>query len=278
MILNEDRGKSEKLRNDLLRACAYGECQQAIEAVQSGASVNSRGELGLSALAYACGGRSPPRRGIFGMAHSSTPKAIDTNDRKELVEYLLHRGANLRNKDGLGSLPSHWAAQMGLTGCLAALKESGDDLMQKDAEGMCPLFRALNETDSYQENGVVDWLSRMSNFDEMSVMSDNKGRSPLHVAVINPGALDFLVKNGFELNRLDKYGRTPLHEGCEKSRASSVSILMEAGADPSIVDGKGLFAWQLGGGKAAAMLRVFYEKNQIDAVSKVAGASKTSRL
>jgi ankyrin repeat protein len=98
------------------------------------------------------------------------------------------------------------------------------------------------------------------------------------VAVINPGALAFLMGKGLDLNHRDKYGRTPLHEGCEKGRASSVGILMAAGADPGILDGKGLLAWQLGGGRAASMLRVFHEKKQIEAASKVAWSSKKSRL
>lgn len=278
MILNEDRGKSEKLRNDLLRACAHGDRNLVVNAIEVGAAVNSRGELGLSALAYACGGRPPPRRGRFGMAHSPAPKAIDTSARVGIVEFLLQRGANFKSKDGMGSLPSHWAAQMNLVGCLAKLSEAGDSLMQKDAEGMIPLFRALDEKDSYQENGVVDWLAKLDNFGEMREAVDNRGRTGLHIAVGNPGALAFLIQNGFELNRIDKLGRTPMHEGCEKSRASSVGILMEAGADPSIVDAKGLFAWELGGGRAASMLRVFHEKSQIEMVSKVVGVSKTSRL
>ena len=47
--------------------------------------------------------------------------------------------------------------------------------------------------------------------------------------------LTLLLANGFDINSIDDYGRTPLHAACgaDKPSPKIVQTLLESGADPS---------------------------------------------
>jgi len=62
--------------------------------------------------------------------------------------------------------------------------------------------------------------------------------TPLHQAVIdvNEAKVKALVKEGSDINAVDKRGKTPLHHAASIGRLSLVKFLIENGADPHLKD------------------------------------------
>ncbi len=72
---------------------------------------------------------------------------------------------------------------------------------------------------------------------------DLQGNSALHIACYNNcfASIKRLIAHGFAINALNHDGETPLHLACRGPRVISpiVRYLLEYGADPRIICGKG---------------------------------------
>ncbi|XP_058449295.1 ankyrin-1-like, partial [Malaya genurostris] len=67
---------------------------------------------------------------------------------------------------------------------------------------------------------------------------DRSGETILHKN-LNCYILKFLVRNGAEINAVDKYGKTPLHRAAYKGQLELVKLLIEHGANKNAIDDQG---------------------------------------
>jgi len=70
---------------------------------------------------------------------------------RDLVEFLVTRGANVNHSDVLGMTPLHYAALGGCEHCMAYLMHHGADRNARNAEGRTPL--GLIRERSHLESG-----------------------------------------------------------------------------------------------------------------------------
>ncbi len=136
-------------------------------------------------------------------------KAVVSNNIGQ-VKSLLASGANINYKDPvLKETSLIKAAEDGKINMINLLLEKGADINVQTLTGVTPLFNAV--------------------FNEYS--SDE--------------AVRLLLKAGANPNISTKYGETPLHIAIPRENLKVIKYLIQAGADPTIVDGDGKDAFDL---------------------------------
>ena len=242
---------------------------------------------------------------IISSCASTEVRAVRQGDLQKL-EKFLSKGGDPNEVDNDGNALIHVAVQYGQADSLNRLLIAGanPDLLNRAGNTALILAvekNAVNMTDiliSYggdvsitgsggrttlmpaAANGNVQMMERLlSEGVELEVV-DNSGLSALFYSVTgkNPGALLFLIKSGADAGRTDNKGRTPLHLLTQNGQRSFVSLLVEAGTDPSgqqsstgetplhIASGSG--AWEL----AAEYLTYNSVMQQINQLSTQLGA------
>lgn len=76
---------------------------------------------------------------------------------------------------------------------------------------------------------------------------DDSGRTPLHLAVRSRRGttVEVLLFHGARVNTRDVYGRTPLHEAVVQGEVRSAEALLEAGARTDLADNEGRTALEM---------------------------------
>ena len=120
---------------------------------------------------------------------------------------LLAGGAEVNALDRTGGTPLHTAAgaRSDNTEAVAVLLEAGADVNLRDESGSTPLHAA----------------------------SGRFGR---------PGLVRLLIDAGADVNARDGGGGTPLHRALREESPSVAAVLLESGADPTLVDDSGTVA------------------------------------
>ncbi len=65
------------------------------------------------------------------------------NNRTEMTAFLISKGANVKYRDMDGNTPLHWAAEAGKTGPAQVLLKNGADVNAKDDNGDTPMKLAV---------------------------------------------------------------------------------------------------------------------------------------
>ncbi|KXX79910.1 Ankyrin-2 [Madurella mycetomatis] len=170
---------------------------------------------------------------------------LDPDPDPEMARYLLEHGADVSGRGGLLSYPINAAALNSTPRLIDLLLSRGADVSVTDAMGRSPIhFAASNSTQVFQAiiDGGGDIKAR-----------DTLGRTPLHWAA-QPGRLE-VVKlflslldaedEAYHIDVADGDGWTALcwaargpegwHDGNPEDLAGVVRLLLERGADPSVV-------------------------------------------
>ncbi|KAK9442279.1 Ankyrin repeat-containing domain protein [Metarhizium brunneum] len=212
--------------------------------LKAGANIPTRFKNGHSLLSYA----------IWYKLHSRFPVLLDAGARDELALEDAVRASDATMVDALLGLLEgpvvdvsgreslvNLAIERAHVDILRALDKRGADFHVNDRYGRGVLSHAID----LHRNSIVDYLiqRRDSYYFEQA---DNHGRTPLTWAVIrHSDCLQDLIRMTSNLDVTDNEGKTPLIYACMNDYGEAVHILLERGADPSIVDcrGRGALYW-----------------------------------
>ena len=153
--------------------------------------------------------------------------------RPENVEYLCEDGRSIigaKNKEGYGAV--HFAARYNNLDCLKILIEKGQaDKNQTGPGSQTPMHLAA----AYNSIEVADWLCENGG---NVTKKDKFGRTALVLSVMNGNykITNLLLKRGAPYNLPDKSKNYPMHYAAAYGQQDILEILMEAGADPNVMN------------------------------------------
>lgn len=199
-----------------------------------GASLNVRGEAGITPLHWAAGVNSDPK--VVGMLLES---GADLNARTEKSKTAKFRLALAKIgvspvisefDDEAGETPLHWAAGFNENPeVISALVKAGADLHARSSEyGLMPLHMAA----TFNRNPHI--VTTLLDSGAALNVHDEENMTPLHSAAAfnsNPEVTKTLIDAGADLNA-GKNGWTALHAAAEENNNPAVTqVLIDAGAD-----------------------------------------------
>ncbi|KAJ3114735.1 hypothetical protein HDU96_001734 [Phlyctochytrium bullatum] len=170
----------------------------------------------------------------------------------ESLRLLLAHGADPSQRDARGATALHHAAG---SGCVAAIRvlvaagadlEAATDVTVDDAGGTTPLLAACRRGRLEAAVALADAGAKL---DAVGV----DGESVMHAAVSRPGRgfecaaaseerglLEFLLRTApWTLDQRDRDGVTPVGKALEKGRMDLARMLLEAGADATVLCWRG---------------------------------------
>lgn len=154
-----------------------------------------------------------------------------------LLNVLLNRGFSVHFRDKFLRTPLHMACQFGRETCADELLKAKSDIYAKDSIGRTCLHYACC-SDSVN---LVTLILGME--PDMVQCRDTYGRTPLHYSVWNGTSVqgDIIVKlleANAEVDAVDDEDMTPLHFAADAGKGKIIPLLLKAGANPFIKDGR----------------------------------------
>ena len=209
----------------LMHAAASGDLATVQLLLRQGVDVDVKSKTGLTAHGIAQKAQhigvakliwaleSGQRETIFG--------AIARGDR-EKVERLISQGADISSQGPDKATPLHLAAMLGHSGILADLVSAGAKADTKDRDGRTPLM----EASSNGHKDVVAQLLRTGSamIDAATSRSDKED-----------GAARTFAYTSIAKDEATQHGATGLFLATQAGHAEAVKLLLDAGANPSIV-------------------------------------------
>jgi ankyrin repeat protein len=170
----------------------------------------------------------------------SAVDALDGPVSIELVELLIHSGANAREPVGQTALHT---AIGGMDGKFPTPKEvvelllhAGADPTARTKSGVTPLAELLELRTCRERAEVVRMLIQ-----EGDARSEHPALGPFICVAAwknEPEVLRILIEAGADVNVCGKWG-TPLHHAARNGFHENVEVLLAAGADPFAIDSDG---------------------------------------
>ena len=184
-----------------------------------------------------------------------------------IVKMLLEAGADVNEGESgrgveeynypLGYTSLHWAATSFQEQTMRILIDAGADVNKADKKGRTPLHSVAEASVHSHEQDIVPMTVKVLFLAGADVnKADKKGRTPLHYIATAAdeasvkaskyganlwgckgglGALKILFETGADVNKVDKYGNTPLHIALRHvpiaAHTEIVKAFLEAGAD-----------------------------------------------
>ena len=125
---------------------------------------------------------------------------------KELVTYLIDKGASVNQADIYGATPLHMAVLQGHKEIVELLLSKGADMNAKAKNGKVPMQLAFE----IEHTGIIELF--LTKGVDLSVPINRYGRTLLHKAVImgKSKVVDLLITKGADINAKDKSGKSAL--------------------------------------------------------------------
>lgn len=152
------------------------------------------------------------------------------NGRRDIVKYLLSKGAAVNGRDSDGQSALHEAAVRGFDDVVEVLLQAGADAKAEDKRGNTPFGAALF-------NGHVDVAEMLLKAGADPNHTDPSGITPLMTAssVCNVEGIRFLVGAGAKVDKISQLeygGSTALTTAVIVGQAECVRELLQQGANP----------------------------------------------
>ncbi|XP_043267611.1 palmitoyltransferase Hip14 isoform X2 [Venturia canescens] len=190
---------------DIVRATQYGALERVTELVDAGADVNQPDAETVTLLHWAA-----------------------INNRKEIVKYLIAKGANVDAIGGeLASTPLHWATRQGHLSTFAILMRAGADPTLRDSEG----FSCIHLAAQFGHTGIVAYLVAKGvnpNTPDRSAMTALMW-SAYKVNSLDPTRLLLILGASHSLTD-NLHGNTALHWAIIAKNNTAISTLVHQGA------------------------------------------------
>jgi ankyrin repeat protein len=174
----------------------------------------------------------------------------------ELLNEVLGRGVDIHTHNAMGETALHQAAYYGQLPVMDSLLNRNADIRAETGEGHQPIHAAI-AGGSQEAIGLL--LQRGV---DLQVREDIM---PLmHWAVLSnrPTSVQALLDAGCPVNSTDDYdnGNTTMHLAASEDQPEVVRILLENGADPTLVNRHGETAEDVGAGEAKMVLVAYREQ------------------
>jgi ankyrin repeat protein/L-ascorbate metabolism protein UlaG (beta-lactamase superfamily) len=188
---------------------------------------------------------------------------------KDVVEFLLDRGAQVSRPNIDGETPLHYAIGLDSPDVANLLVSRGADLAARTAGGITPLRMA-----ALWGNMAVVTRILEKGADARETLPN--GDTLLHVsALIGPAeAIGLLAAKGVPVNALNATGTTPLLVACTSGNVATAKALLDRGADPNLRDALGNQPLVL----AVRTGQADFVKRMLDAGAKVVEGTTADRL
>jgi ankyrin repeat protein len=192
----------------------------------------------------ACSEPQPPTINLY--------RAVNIGDIDQIQRNLYwHADVNQPGPDG--ATPLHVAARKGSLVIVKMLVEQGADLEARDKQSQTPLSNALFTRNTQ----VAAYLISQG----ASLEPDTLLQKTVGMGAADRDVIDFLVKQGAQLERRDQAGNAPLHLAILNGHRVTAKYLVQKGADIDALDKAGRtplqLAIELGEQDIARMLRVY---------------------
>lgn len=206
----QDVGQDTSTFN-VVKATQYGVFERVEEIIEGGFSVTQRDEENVTLLHWAA-----------------------INNRKELVQYFIKKGAEIDAIGGeLLSTPLHWATRQGHTQIIVILLQYGADASLRDGEGCSCLHIAAQ----CGHTAIVAYL--IAKGQNVNTQDEN-GMTPLMWSAYRTSSIDptrLLITMGASLTMTDNvHGNTALHFSLVGKSSSSTSLIVNKGKDSGILN------------------------------------------
>ena len=175
--------------------------------------------------------------GIMQADHAGlTPLHIATqNSHIELVRYLLNKGVDVAAPTNQGRSPLHIASRNEDLEMVDLLVKSGANVILGDRLGLTPLHTAIWLQHLEMVEHLLDGAAHI-------ILSADDGYTPLHSAsdLSDVSIMRALLhKQLSAVEALTDISETSLHLAARKDSPEAIRMLIDAGADPYILDGYG---------------------------------------
>ena len=147
----------------------------------------------------------------------------------DTVGVLLDAGADPNVRDGQGRTVLH-LAEIGSSIFEALLASGAAPNIAYDG-GATPLHRAVSK-------GYVDAVGVLLDAGADPNVQDQDGNTPLHLAELGSPIFDALLVAGAEPDIVYASGNAPLHVAVSDGMVDTVGVLLDAGADPNVQQGR----------------------------------------
>ena len=163
-------------------------------------------------------------------------KAITKGDVKTVKLYVSSK-MDLNENTTSGKTPLCIACETGNVNIVNILLQGNVNLIKRNSsDSLTPVFCAVKSNNARVLKRLKDEGLRIDARSQY-----NNGISPLHYAATlgADSIVDFLIKNGVNVNSVDLLGKTPLHYAAAQNNSTVVLELINFGAALNIKDGKG---------------------------------------
>ncbi|KYO29127.1 ankyrin repeat domain-containing protein 55 [Alligator mississippiensis] len=151
----------------------------------------------------------------------------------DTVKLLLKMGANINTQDACGRTSLSLATYLGWLECCISLLRNGAKQNIPDKNGRLPLHAATADLDVR----LLTVLLQQSNLSEIN-HQDNEGMTALHWAAFHnrPQHVQILLQKGADLTLVDKDFKTALHWAVQSGNKVLCSIILDHHQGPSIIN------------------------------------------
>lgn len=155
--------------------------------------------------------------------------------KREVVEYLLKKGAQIDYIDNFGVSPLHLATRKNCEDLVYLLLEYGANINLCDNYNQTPIFDAVMENNPK----MIELLF----VNGANINHQNReGRTPLMVSSYNrfrQEAMCTLLYLGADVNIVDNSGRDAFMHAISNNNGAMMDILLKAGANKNLIDNAG---------------------------------------